>query len=197
MGQVLGITLLPDEKVKLVIRRSWIGVVLIWTVVVALVVILTITWGAIINSQSGSPGLDDSFSAIAPSIKLPDYWLLVWIINGLLVVGGLVATFVYSRNELYVTSQRLIHRQTVAPFAESVNAISLEDIEDVSMKREGPWAYIFRLGTLRMSTISDETTYIFGFVGTPQDEVDTIMSMVRRAKHRGQVMDMPMNRHHR
>ena len=197
MGQIQGITLLPDEKIKLVIRRSWIGLALIWAAVVALVIVLTITWGVIINSQSGSPGLNDSFSAIAPAIKLPDYWLLVWIINGLLLVGGLVATFVYSRNELYVTSQRLIHRHTLAPFAESINAISLEDIEDVSMKREGPWAYIFRLGTIRMSTISDETTYIFGFVGTPQDEVDTIMSMVRRAKHRGQVMDMPMNQRHR
>ena len=69
-------------------------------------------------------------------------------------------------------------------FTRSSNVIELSRIEDVSFKQNGFFDYIFRIGTIRMSTVGDETTYTFPFVDTPTDEVNLIAHLIHLAKER-------------
>ncbi|MBQ6605362.1 hypothetical protein IJH66_00005, partial [Candidatus Saccharibacteria bacterium] len=57
-------------------------------------------------------------------------------------------------------------------------------IEDVSFKQSGIFDYLFKIGTIRMSTVGDETTYTFPFVDTPTDEVEMIAHLIHLSKDR-------------
>jgi hypothetical protein len=183
MNKITGISLLDGEVVKLVIRRAKIGVILIWAGVVgvgALVTLVGIFFGSAVN-----------FAGLKTDVQLPGFMDLVWLIDIILVIVGLVATYVYCGNELTVTNRRVIHKQMLSPFAVSTNTIDLDGIEDVSLHRDGIWHYLFHVGTIRMATVGDETTYTFVFVDTPQDEVDLIAKLVSKAKE----TDRPTHRH--
>jgi hypothetical protein len=162
MRQVEGITLLEGEEVKLVIHRAVIGVVLIWLAVAAAIAVLAIL-----------------------SMTVVEMALIIWMVNVFLILVGVVWAAVYRGNRMVVTTKRVIHRRTPAPFAVFHEVIDLESIEDVSLRREGVWQYICRVGTIRMATVGDETTYTFRFVNTPQDEVDLITQLVSAAKTEG------------
>jgi len=180
MGSMHGITLLPGEKIKLIIRRTPVGIILIWIGAAALIALLTFAWMFASRNTSPTPP-DDLFSGVAP-FSFPDFSFIIWVINLFLVGAGVVASIVYYSNELTITDQRAIHRQKISLFGESINAIELNQIEDISLHRNGIWQYIFHFGTIRMSTYSDETTYTFTFVDTPQDEIDQITQLVQRRK---------------
>jgi len=175
-----GITLLQGEKIKLIIRRTPVGIILIWVGVIALIALLTFAWIFASKDTNPTPPTD-LFSGVAP-FSFPDFSFIIWIINIFIFVAGIVATMVYYGNELTVTDQRIIHRQKISLFGESINAIELNQIEDISLHRNGLWQYLLHFGTIRMSTVSDETTYTFTFVDTPQDEIDLIMQLVQKRK---------------
>ena len=63
-----------------------------------------------------------------------------------------------------------------------MNVIDLVSVEDVSFKQAGLFEHLFEVGTLRMSTIGDETTYIFKYLDTPTDELETITHFVHIEK---------------
>jgi len=52
--------------------------------------------------------------------------------------------------------------------------------------------HLLKIGTLRMSTIGEETTYTFKYVDTPIDELETITHLVHVEK---QEKDERVNRH--
>ena len=99
---------------------------------------------------------------------------------------------VYSNNKLFVTNKRIIQRSQSTLFASSTNIIDLVSIEDVSFKQSGLLEHILKVGTLRMSTIGEETTYTFKYVDTPIDELETITHLVHVEK---QEKDERINRH--
>ena len=63
-----------------------------------------------------------------------------------------------------------------------MNVIDLVSVEDVSFKQSGLFEHLFEVGTLRMSTIGDETTYIFKYLDTPTDELEIITHYVHVEK---------------
>ena len=80
---------------------------------------------------------------------------------------------------MYITNHRAIQNIRTSIFNTSTNVIELERIEDVSFHQKGFFGAIFNIGTLRMSTVGDETTYTFEMLDTPTDEVETISKLVR------------------
>ena len=111
-------------------------------------------------------------------------YLIILVLFGIITIATLIGTKVYNANRLYVTNKRLIHHQANSLFSKSVNVIELLSIEDVSFQQENIGDHIFKLGTIRMSTIGDETTYIFKYVNTPKDELDTITHLVHMEKEK-------------
>ncbi|MBR3263764.1 PH domain-containing protein, partial [Candidatus Saccharibacteria bacterium] len=111
-------------------------------------------------------------------------YVIILILFCIITVAALVGTKVYRANRLYVTNKRLIHHQANSLFSKSVNVIELLSIEDVSFKQENIADHFFKLGTIRMSTIGDETTYVFKYVNTPKDELDTITHLVHMEKEK-------------
>ena len=172
------IDLEQDEYVVLHIKRSRIGIVFIWGIVAALVIALSLV---LIFFAGNNGGLQNSvFSLNASSL----HYLRVAIFGLYLLIffGGFVGQSIYDANHIYVTNRRIIQKSRSSIFANSTNIIELRRIEDVSFRQNSLIDHLCHFGTLRMSTIGDETTYTLRYVDTPHDEVKTISHLVYECK---------------
>lgn len=171
-----------NEYVELAIRRSKIGVILIWAgeafaaIVMAVLFILIIAGG----NKSLLFNLDQAGRSFMH--------LILFILSGAIFVAGIIAGHVYRGNRIFITNKRVIQCSMHSLFAKSTDIIDLVSIEDVSFKQSGIIEYAMKLGTLRMSTIGDETTYIMKYIDKPIDELDIITHLVHiekeKTKHR-------------
>ena len=118
--------------------------------------------------------------------------IVIDVVFGVIVIAALIGLNVYSNNRLFVTNKRIIQQAQASLFSSSTNVIDLVSIEDVSFKQSGIWEHLIKVGTLRMSTIGEETTYTFKYVDTPIDELETITHLVHVEKDE---RDEKVNRH--
>lgn len=164
------------EHIMLSIARAKIGLVLIWAGEFFGFIILTLILILFLNGATSS-----SFIKITSAAQTYLY-AIVFILYGVLFLTGIVGTKIYTSNHLYVTNKRVIQKTCTSLFNKSTNIIDLASIEDVSFKQSGIFEYIFKLGTIRLSTVGDETTYTFKYVDTPTDELEVILHLVHTAK---------------
>lgn len=171
------IDLEQDEYVVLHIKRSRLGVALIWAVVAVLVVALSLI---LIFFAKSNDMMNTVFNVNEASM----HYLRVAVLALYVVFffGGFVVQSIYDSNQIYVTNRRLIQKSRVSIFANSTNIIELRRIEDVSFRQTSLLDQIFHMGVLRMSTVGDETTYTLKYVDTPHDEVKTISHLVYECK---------------
>ncbi len=168
-----------NEYVELAIQRSKLGLVFIWAAACTGYVALFV---AIVFLAVGNAG-SSTVSGLNGFAKSYLY-IIILALFGIITITALIGSKVYKDNRLYVTNKRLIHHKTNSLFSKSVNVIELLSIEDVSFKQENIGDHIFKLGTIRMSTIGDETTYTFKYVNTPKEELDLITHLVHTEKEK-------------
>ncbi len=179
------ISLEENEYVVLKIKRSSIIPILAW-----LGVVLAAVFFIALNIMISRSSTDGMFAMNAASRGF--FSVIIDIVFGVVLICTLVSMHVYSNNKLFVTNKRIIQRSQSTLFASSTNIIDLVSIEDVSFKQSGLLEHILKVGTLRMSTIGEETTYTFKYVDTPIDELETITHLVHVEK---QEKDERINRH--
>jgi len=167
-----------NEHVVVYMKRSFLGLIGLW-LVGAIALIATIVFAAmILNDTSLSSGF------IAPIVSKKLIWSAFLVVFVMIILMTLVSTYVYVGNKMYVTNLRAIQVIRTSIFNTSTNVIELQRIEDVSFHQKGFFNSIFNIGTLRMSTVGDETTYTFQMLDTPTDEVETISKLVRDSHER-------------
>jgi hypothetical protein len=179
------ISLEENEYVVLKIKRSGIIPIMIWTGV-----ILAAIFFIALNILIAHTVNNDVFVMDQPSRAF--FSVIIDIIFGVILIAALVSMNVYSNNKLFVTNKRIIQQSQASLFSSSTNVIDLISIEDVSFKQIGLFEHLLKIGTLRMSTIGEETTYTFKYVDTPIDELETITHLVHVEK---QEKDERVNRH--
>ncbi|MBQ9017600.1 hypothetical protein IJ118_00840 [Candidatus Saccharibacteria bacterium] len=110
----------------------------------------------------------------------------LYMILGVIVIMAflicVVAWIVYRGNRLYVTNRRVIQMVMKAPLATSVNMIDLASIEDASFHQSGLAQKLFHYGTLRLSTVGEETTYTFTHSDITPEELKNVSRLVTDAK---------------
>ena len=173
-----GVDLEPDEHVVLHIKRAHIGIVLIWVIVG--IIILTISIALIMISNNFKA--DNTYLNLNEA-AMEYLRIAIFAVYAIVLVGGFVAHNIYVSNEMYITNHRAIQKSRTSLFANSTNIIKLSRVEDVSYRQYNLADHIFQIGTLRMSTVGDETTYTFKYLGTPSDEVKIISHLVYENKH--------------
>jgi flagellar biosynthesis protein FliQ len=172
------IELEENEYVVLHIKRAHVGIVLIWSAVGAMVLALSVL---LIIISSSSTFTSSAF--VINEQSLGYLRLAILAVYAVIVFGGFVTHSIYDQNQLYITNYRAIQKTRTSLFANSTNVIKLSRIEDVSYRQKTLFDHIFKIGTLRMSTVGDETTYTFPWLDTPNDEVNTISHLVYENKH--------------
>ena len=177
-----------NEFVELAIKRSKMGLIFIWGAAIIGYIALIV---AIIFLEFGSNNIlsSSNLNHFAKSYL----YLIVLILFGIITISAAVGTKVYRENRLYVTNKRLIYHQTLTLFSKSVNVIELLSIEDVSFIQNNIGDHLLNLGTIRMSTVGDETTYVFKYVNTPENELDLITHLVHLEKEKTKRRHQPLD----
>lgn len=165
-----------EEYVELVLTRSKISLVIIWFIVAVSVLLLTLLVLIIPPDFFNNP-IIPGFSNALEMLSL-----VLFILYAVILMAGFVATKVHFGNKLFVTNKRAIQLSTAGLFNHSVNIVELSRIEDVSFNQNGFIQNALNYGTIRMSTVGNETTYTFPFVSTPTDEIQTISHLIHSIK---------------
>lgn len=167
------------EFVELELRRSRIGLILLWTFTGIVILGLVIAIIFLFQKESFELNQTDFNKTIRITLLIA-----IFALAPLVVLFSSILTYIYQRNVMYITNRRVIQLVKSSPFAESKNIIELASIEDASYIQKGILQYLFKYGTLRLATVGDETTYTFKFLDTPTDEVDKISHLVHQEKER-------------
>lgn len=174
------LSLKDDEYVALAVYRSKLGYTFIWGLAALAIILITFAVAMVTISSSNTNNILNGNS-------LPYLYMIMFILYGAVFLMASISTSVYKSNRLYVTNKRLIHYEQKSLFAKSVNTIDLVSVEDVSFTQSGIWDNIFHIGSLRLSTVGDETTYTFKYAAQPTDEIETISYLIHVAKTRRKV----------
>lgn len=108
--------------------------------------------------------------------------LTVLIVVALLV--GWFAVMVFRGNKLFLTNKRAIQLIMKSPFSTSTNIIDLVSIEDASFSQNGILQHFFNYGTLRLSTVGDETTYTFQYSDITPAELKAVSKLISSKKEK-------------
>ena len=167
------ITVDEDEYVVLSMRRHSLGYLLniIFSSIVA--VFLISTWIIVCFMPNPLPipaNFKPQLSVIFGSITL----LLI-----LLTYANYVA---YRANRIVITNERAIQWISTTIMSQKKQVINLESIEDISYSRDGILQHLFDYGTVKLSTVGDESTYTFAFSPNPDKKAEFLSDVVEAAR---------------
>lgn len=175
------IDLNEDEHVVLSMTRTKLGLIGIWLFASVVIILLTMLLVVIANNPTVSGFLDAVGSESTKYL-----YILIGLAYFIIILATIVSHIVYRDNKMYITNKRAIQQIRTSLFSGSTNIIDLQRIEDVSFHQKGFFDTVFNVGTLRMATVGEETTYTFTLLDTPHDEVALISKLVteshRKAK---------------
>lgn len=175
------IDLNEDEHVVLSMTRTKLGLIGIWLFASVVIILLTMLLVVVANNPTVSGFLDAVGSESTKYL-----YILIGLAYFIIILATIVSHIVYRDNKMYITNKRAIQQIRTSLFSGSTNIIDLQRIEDVSFHQKGFFDTVFNVGTLRMATVGEETTYTFPLLDTPHDEVALISKLVteshRKAK---------------
>ena len=98
------------------------------------------------------------------------------------LIASIVALFVYRGNKLFITNKRVIQMIMISPVATSLNIIDLSSVEDASYSQNGLLQKLLHIGTFRLATVGDETTYTFKYSDISPMELKEISKLISESK---------------
>lgn len=171
-----GLNLSDGEYVIAVVRRHLIGIIfqLAFGVLLASIALSVIfNYDFVVKTFGITGSLADSGVGILVT-------LLVLI---LVCLFTYVSYYVYSSNRFFLTNESIIEQIQTGLFHRAEQTISLGSVEDASYLKEGLVQEMINYGSIRLSTIGDETTYTFNYVSNPKDTIDVLNNAVEAFKN--------------
>ncbi len=98
------------------------------------------------------------------------------------LIASITAVFVYRGNKLFITNKRVIQMVMLSPVATSLNIIDLSSVEDASFSQSGLLQKLLHIGTFRLATVGDETTYTFKYSDISPTELKEVSKLISEAK---------------
>ena len=157
----------PTEYVVIDVQRSVFGIIQIW--LFAILVLIAMIVVSVLIRQTSPVGVNvlAQIGLAAATIGLP---LLI----------GTIGTYVYRKNTFIVTNERVFSNIQYTPFASRSQNVEIEHIEDCSVSQSNPLQLLFNYGTIRLSTVGDEQTYLFTFVADPKKQFTVVNHVVQQ-----------------
>ena len=167
------ITVDEDEYVVLSMRRHSLGYLLniIFSSIIA--VFLISAWIIICFMPNPLP---------IPANFKPQLSIIFGSITLLLILLTYVNYVVYRANRIVITNERAIQWISTTIMSQKKQVINLESIEDISYSRDGILQHLFDYGTVKLSTVGDESTYTFAFSPNPDKKAEFLSDVVEAAR---------------
>jgi Bacterial PH domain len=177
------LNLSDGEYVISAIRRHPIGLLLPMTVgVVLLAMALTLLFNFDLFAQTfGLTGVAaDPLIAAVPILMF----------SAMIVIGVYVVYYVYGNNKFFLTNESVIQITQNSLFSHREQAVSLGSVEDASYSQNGIIQQIVGYGSIRLSTVGDESSYRFNYVANPKKQIALLNSAVEAFKNGRAVKDV-------
>ena len=160
-----------DEYVEFALTRAKNCLLITWVGAAIAAAIIALAFLLVIMGQ---PLLDDMGRNFL-------FFILSAIIAAVLI-AAIVTTIVFRGNKLFITNKRVMQMVMASPISSSINIIDLISVEDASFRQDTITQRIFKFGTLRLSTVGDETTYTFPYSDITPDDLRSITKLISDAK---------------
>jgi hypothetical protein len=157
-----------DEYVVIDVERHGIAYFYIWFVAVSVAAIFMVGPYFIAS-------LETSMFKINSGMLL----LAGFAAAALALLCGAIAQWVLKQNYLIVSNQRVFVRYQGTPFAHRTQVIEMENIEDISHSQHTILQMVFGYGTIRLSTVGEENTYMFPYARDPAAQMKVINRVVQ------------------
>lgn len=159
---------LAFSRAKICLTAIMIGTIAAFALIL-LVFIITMASGVLSSDDMGRNFLAVVFTTIIAVI----------------FIAAIISLRIYRGNKLFITNKRVMQFSMTSLVSSSVNIIDLSSIEDASYHQKNIFQKIFKYGTLRLSTVGDETTYTFPFSDISAEELKQIAYLVSNVKKSG------------
>lgn len=166
-----GLKLDEGEYVEFFFKRAKICLKLIWGATFAGLVIVLLGFLAIIMMQDSIDDMGRRF-----------LFIILFALLAAAVITWLLALKLYNGNKLYITNKHITQMVMNSPVSTSINIIDLKAVEDASFRQKNIFQKMFHYGTLRLSTVGDETTYTFPYSDISTDELRAVTELISAAK---------------
>lgn len=173
------LNLSDGEYVITDVARHPIGVLQIWASLFLVAALLIGAFAAFVLGENSPLG-----SMLGDAQQAQTFGAVI--LGGLIVLmglGGLVATLVYNGNRFYLTNESVIQEVQTSLFSKYEQTVSLESVEDASYRQTNFLQMLFNYGSIRLSTVGDETTYRFTYVANPKKHIATLNNAVENFKN--------------
>ena len=158
------------------VRRHPIGLVLPFIsgiILISAAFFLLFNYDLIAKSFQLTGSAADSSTIILP--------VIIFII--LVMIGEYIAYYIYSSNTFFLTNDSIIQEIQTGLFSKSEHIVSLGNIEDASYSQDGIIQHLLNYGSIRLSTVGDETTYRFLYVANPKAQITMLNNAVDNFKN--------------
>ena len=169
-----GLRLEDDEYVEFAFKRAKICLFLIFGGVGLGLAVVLLAFLLVLMGQSMIDEMGRNFLFI----------ILAALLAAAIIIG-LISLTVHRGNKLFITNRRVIQMVMTSPVVNSVNIIDLSSVEDASFRQENLLQSLFHYGTLRLSTVGDETTYTFKYTDITGEQLKEVTDLISDAKKRG------------
>jgi hypothetical protein len=168
-----GLRLEDDEYVEFAFKRAKICLFLIFGGVGLGLAVVLLAFLLVLMGQSMIDEMGRNFLFI----------ILAALLAAAIIIG-LISLTVHRGNKLFITNRRVIQMVMTSPVVNSVNIIDLSSVEDASFRQENLLQSLFHYGTLRLSTVGDETTYTFKYSDITGEQLKEVTDLISDAKKR-------------
>lgn len=170
------LNLSDSEYVISAIRRHPIGLIVPMTIGVLL---LSLALTLLFNFDLFAQAFGLTGTAANPLVAA----VPILMFSVLIVIAVYVAYYVYVNNRFYLTNESVIQVTQTSLFSHREQAVSLGSIEDASYTQNGIIQQIVGYGTIRLSTIGEESSYQFSFVTEPKRQIAILNTAVESFKN--------------
>ena len=169
-----GLRLEDDEYVEFAFSRAKICLLMIFMGTGFGLALILLAFLLVLMGQSMIDEMGQNFLFI----------ILAALVSAALIIC-IIATRIYNGNKLFITNKRAIQMVMDSIVSKSVNIIDLASIEDASFRQDSLLQNIFHYGTLRLSTVGDETTYTFKYSDITGEQLKAVTDLISNAKKHG------------
>ena len=166
-----GLRLEDDEYVEFAFKRARICLLMILAGVSFGLIVVLLAFLLVLAGQSVIDEMGKNY-----------LFIILFTVLAVAIISGVIALMVYRGNKLFITNKRVIQMVMASPVVNSVNIIDLSSVEDASYRQNSILENIFHYGTLRLSTVGDETTYTFKYSDITGEDLKAVTKLISDAK---------------
>ena len=166
-----GLKLEDGEYVEYFFKRAKIIIKLIWGATFTGLVMVLIGFLLALSMQDHIDDMGRRF-----------LFIILFALLAAAVIIWVLAVKIYNGNKLYITNKHITQMVMNSPVSTSINIIDLKSVEDASFHQKNIFQKMFHYGTLRLSTVGDETTYTFPYCDITSDQLRAVTELISYAK---------------